>query len=66
MALDEKVKKCPMEYLGYINDFYRNPPQKYKESEGKGYKYYFEKSGRCETTIYCPEGGFYYKEDSSD
>lgn len=51
--------------LGYANGWSKTP-EIVEQANKKNYKYYIFTTGRCETTYYCPEGGFYYLVDSSD
>lgn len=63
MVKIENISK--LKYLGYANGWDKTPDI-VKEAWEKGYEEIPETTGRCETTYYCPEGGYYYKVDSSD
>lgn len=63
---EQDLLQMNLQCLGYINGWYDNPPELFEKAKGKNYKYYSFYTGRCETTVYCPEGGFYYLVDSSD
>lgn len=59
-----EVRTHPMKYLGYANGW-SDTPQEVLDATAKGYKTYWEGDNRGDNTYYCPEGGFYYKVDSS-
>ena len=65
LTWDEIERISYQKYLGYANGW-SETPQEVREANRNGYKFYQKETGRCETTYYCPEGGFYFRVDSSD
>jgi hypothetical protein len=64
-GLPDEMRRMPMKNLGYANGW-SEAPELVKSARAKGLSEYYEATGRCETTYYCPEGGYYYSVDSSD
>lgn len=62
---EKELLQMNLECLGYANGWSKTP-EVVDQADKKDYKYYIFTTGRCETTYYCPEGGFYYLVDSSD
>jgi hypothetical protein len=64
LSVEEARTMCS-HFIGWANGWATTPPE-LADAKKKGYSFYSEYTSRGETTIYCPEGNFYYKYDSSD
>lgn len=59
------MEQKELKSLGWANGWSTIPPE-VLEAREKGYKINEETVGRCLHQYTCPEGGWYYMEDSSD
>jgi hypothetical protein len=55
-----------MKDLGYLNGWYDNPPQEYKNCKDKGHKTEQKTIGRCLNEYTCKECDIKYTVDSGD